>query len=159
MNDLTITVDDVALKAAFKRAPALVASRLNVWVATTAALAERTAKDKLRSEVSEGASGRTLNSIQNRAVGGTLTREVKPTAKYAYYVHEGRKPGKFPPFGKDSDLSAWARRMDMNPFLVARAIARHGTKGHPFMKEAYDEMHETANASADKMLDEIVREF
>lgn len=40
----------------------------------------------------------------------------------------GRGPGKFPPFAKGTPLAKWADSKGIPPFLVARKIAREGTK-------------------------------
>lgn len=40
----------------------------------------------------------------------------------------GRGPGKFPPFAKGTPLARWAESKGIPPFLVARKIAREGTK-------------------------------
>lgn len=60
---------------------------------------------------------------------------IEPMEKYGAAVEFGRKPGAFPPIGA---LDRWARKRGLNPFLVARAIARKGTKAQPFMKPAFE---------------------
>lgn len=40
----------------------------------------------------------------------------------------GRAPGKFPPFAKGTPLAAWAEQKGIPPFLLARSIAKKGTK-------------------------------
>lgn len=60
---------------------------------------------------------------------GTLTF----TAPYALFVHEGTRPH-WPPI---QALEGWAKRHGFpNAYLVAKAIAMHGTKGTPFLWNA-----------------------
>lgn len=54
---------------------------------------------------------------------------------YAQAVHDGRRPGSFPPM---QAIAAWCARKGINadPFLIARAIAVRGTKPKPFLTDA-----------------------
>lgn len=66
---------------------------------------------------------------------------------YAWYVEFGRKSGKFPPI---DELAQWAyKKFHLHGkdgrkesrsigFLVARAIAKHGTRPHPFFVPAVE---------------------
>lgn len=84
---------------------------------------------------------------------------VKAMAKHAVFVHEGTRPH-FPPMTPNSSLDRWAKSKGIPTFLVARAIARKGTKAQPFRDEAvkYQEanidklakkaLNDTANAIA-----------
>jgi hypothetical protein len=64
-----------------------------------------------------------------------LTGSVVARAPYAFWVHEGRKPGKMPPVAA---LEAWAARHGMPGagFPIARKIAQKGTKPNPFFTRA-----------------------
>ena len=72
-----------------------------------------------------------------REIFSGLRGELVNTKSYARWVHEGRKPGKMPPM---SAISLWARRkrIDVPPFVIARSIARKGTKANPFLKRAME---------------------
>jgi len=76
--------------------------------------------------------GMLRGSIQTKV--RTLQAIVEPRKKYAIFVHEGTRPH-WPPIGA---IEGWARRHGIEPFLVARAIARHGTKARPFMREGLE---------------------
>jgi hypothetical protein len=54
---------------------------------------------------------------------------------YAPAVHDGRAPGSFPPV---QAIAAWAARKSItaDPYILARAIARRGIKGRPFLTDA-----------------------
>ena len=62
---------------------------------------------------------------------------------YAEYVEYGRRAGRFPPVRQ---LSQWARKKlrvkgrqaDSIGFLIARKIARKGTRPQPFFRPAYE---------------------
>lgn len=155
--NIEIDIDNKRLKQAFDRAPRVVTTKLRGWVAESAALSERSAKQHITQDVSRGSSGITRSSIHQITGLNRLSTTVKPTVKYAYWVHEGRKPGKMPPFGEGSSLNRWAKRMGMNPFLVARKIAKSGTKGHPFMEEAYREVKPVSERKAGEVINDIIR--
>lgn len=79
---------------------------------------------------------------------GTLRKSIKTTlrplegavlamAKYAEFVHDGTKPH-MPPTDPGGSLDRWAKKKGIPTFLVARAIARRGTKAQPFFDEAIE---------------------
>lgn len=75
---------------------------------------------------------RLMGSINHKITGGgaNLTGQVGPSVRYAYWVEHGRKAGRAPPVAA---VSGWARRHGVDPFVLARAIGRKGTKAQPFV--------------------------
>lgn len=61
-----------------------------------------------------------------------LWAKIGPNASYARYVHDGTRPH-WPPVAA---IAGWARRQGIEPFLVARAISKRGTKARPWLKNA-----------------------
>lgn len=82
--------------------------------------------------------GGTFSEIHGSGV--SLHGKVAPplaARDYAAVVEEGRRPGKMPPV---SAIAAWVGRklgVGVSPFLVARAIARKGTKGRHMFRDAH----------------------
>lgn len=150
--NLVIDVDTRELRRAFAKAPLVVGTKLNAWIHTTTLRTERSAKQHVPPSVD---TGQLQSSIHSRF--GHLRGEVKPTVKHAIFVHEGRRPGRMPPFQPGTALNSWATRKGMNPFLVARSIGRKGTKKNPYMDEAYQDVKPWANRHANDVLDDIVR--
>lgn len=71
-----------------------------------------------------------------------LSGQLVNTAKYAPFVHFWRRPWwKLPPFDERSSLAKWINRQGISapPFLIARSIAKKGTKANPFLKRALDQ--------------------
>ncbi len=150
--NITIDVDAKALTAALERAPVKVTAGLNTWIYRTAIRTEQQAKFQVPPNVDTGIM---RSSIHTRI--GNLKAVVTPTTKYARFVHEGRKPGgKMPPY-KTGSLNRWATKRGMNPFLVARSIARKGTKPNKFMDKAYKIVKPGAEREANIILTDIVR--
>jgi hypothetical protein len=150
--NVSIEVDTRALRQAMEQAPAKVKLGLNTWIRTTALMTEREAKIDVPPNVDTGQLQSSIHTMF-----GDLTATVKPTAKHAIFVHEGRRPGKMPPFQEGTQLNRWATKKGMNPFLVARCIGRKGTKKNPFMDKAYRTVKPTAEREAQLMLTNIVR--
>jgi hypothetical protein len=73
-----------------------------------------------------------MGSINHQVAGSGLniTGTVGPSLAYGAFVERGRRPGKYPPIAA---ISGWAKRHGISPFLVARAIARRGTRPQPFV--------------------------
>jgi hypothetical protein len=80
--------------------------------------------------------GRLQGSIHHTitGAGANLTGRVGPSVAYGYWVEYGRRAGRQPPIGA---ISGWARRHGANPFVLARAIGRHGTRKQPFVQPAF----------------------
>lgn len=150
--NITLDVDSRELRQAFNAAPLVITTKVNTWIYKTALRTERSAKQHVPPHVD---TGQLQSSIHTRV--GNLRAEVKPTAKHAIFVHEGRRPGRMPPSGPGTSLNSWATRKGMNPFLVAKSIARKGTKPHRFMDDAYKEVKPYAERDAQSLLGEIVR--
>jgi hypothetical protein len=62
--------------------------------------------------------------------GTNLVGRVGPSLAYALFVERGRRPGRYPPIAA---IQGWARRHGIPPFLLARKIARRGTRPQPFV--------------------------
>jgi len=79
--------------------------------------------------------GRLQGSIHHTITGSgaSLTGKVGSSQAYGVFVEKGAR-AHFPPIAA---ISGWARRHGVPPFLVARAIARRGTKAQPFMEPAF----------------------
>lgn len=150
--NLTVTVDARDLQRALAIAPQKVNFHLNKWVYTTTLRTEREAKTLVPPNVD---TGQLQSSINSRF--GNLKGEVSPTSKHAIFVHEGRKPGRMPPFQEGTALNSWARRRGINPFVVARAIGRKGTKKNQFMHKAFASIKPKAEREAQTTLGNIVR--
>ena len=57
-----------------------------------------------------------------------LQATIRNPTPYTLYAATGRGPGKLPPYKSGSPLAAWAVTKGIPAFLVARKIAREGTK-------------------------------
>lgn len=73
------------------------------------------------------------------------------TAPYAVYVHEGTRPH-WPPMDA---ITPWANRHGIPPFLVARSIAKKGTKAQPFFQDSIEESQSDIDRFFREALDEI----
>lgn len=152
--NITVDVDARTLEAAVRRAPVVVLGELNNWVRKTAMRGERRMKEEAQDSVD---TGRLQSSIHSTI--GHLQGSVRPTAKHAPFVHDGRRPGKMPPFREGTSLNSWARRRGIPPFLVARAIARRGTKPNKFVDRTYTAIKPIAEREAKETLSDIVRKI
>lgn len=90
-----------------------------------------------------------------------LKAAIYPTVKYGIYVHEGTRPH-WPPLGEikpGGSIYRWAVKKGIPPFLVARAIARHGTKAQPWMKQVTDKYKDEVNAIFEEALQRIAEKL
>ena len=88
---------------------------------------------KRRSEVDTGRT-RASHTHEIDAIVVPLWARIGPNTKYARPLHDGSRPH-FPPVAA---IEAWARRHGMagRGYAIARAIARRGTKGRPWLRDA-----------------------
>lgn len=114
------------LQAGAAAAPATLLSETRTALLAGSLLVEGTARSLAPKDT-----GRLGGSITHQISG--LTSRIGPSVSYGLYVEKGRRPGKPPPV---SAIEPWARRRGANPFLVARAIGRRGTKPRPFLVPA-----------------------
>lgn len=114
------------LQAGAAAAPATLLSETRTALTAGSVLVEGTARSLAPKDT-----GRLGGSITHQISG--LTSRIGPSVAYGLYVEKGRRPGKPPPV---SAIEPWARRRGANPFLVARAIGRRGTKPRPFLVPA-----------------------
>lgn len=102
--------------------------------------------------------GRLRGSIVSAFEPDTAT--IAPSVSYGVYVEFGARPH-WPPMAA---LQPWARRHGFPPgspgaFLVARAIARHGTRPQPYMRPATEESIDEIERFADEAAQEIAERW
>lgn len=148
---VSIDIDSKQLEEAFRKAPAKVTAGLSLWIEKTSFKMEREAKIEAANVLD---TGQTQSSISTNIFG--LKGQVKPTTKHAIFAHNGRKPGRMPPFKEGTALARWANKHGIPPFLLARSIGRKGTKGYKFMDKAFKTVKPSAENEARKTLDSIV---
>lgn len=99
--------------------------------------------------------GELRSSIRPKFI-STDTVIVFSDKRYAPAVEFGRKPGgKLPPFGAGTPLEKWVRVKlgpEVSPYLVARSIARKGTKGAKFAHKTYVTMKPQVNSMANAVI-------
>jgi hypothetical protein len=119
------------LQAGLRAAPQALASETRTAMEASLLLVEGTART-----LADKDTGRMAGSITHSIAGSgaNLTGRTGPSVAYGIFREKGRKPGRMPPV---EAVAGWARRHGMNPFLVARAIGRKGSKPRPFMEPAY----------------------
>ena len=71
---------------------------------------------------------------------------------YAVYAEEGTR-AHWPPPGA---LAGWARRHGIPEFLVARSIARKGTKGRWFIRKAFEKWKPIFQSRIDELMKRLV---
>ncbi len=84
-----------------------------------------------------------------------LRGELVNTTDYAIFVAKGTKPH-WPPI---KAITKWANRKGIPPFLVARSIARKGTKANPFFDNAVSLGQAVADDEFQKALDKTIKEL
>lgn len=133
--DISVLVTGLTeLEAGLSAAPAELASAVRQQLTAASLLVEGTARTLAPQDT------RRLAGSINYAIGGSganLTSRIGPSVLYGLYAERGtRGPRRMPPV---EALRGWAARHGVNPYLVARAIARRGTKAHPYMQPALDQ--------------------
>lgn len=121
------------LQAGAAAAPATLASEVRTSMTAGSLLIEGTARSLAGKDT-----GRNAGSITHRisGSGANLTSRIGPSTAYGYFAEKGRRPGKMPPV---SAVEGWARRKGIDPFVLARSIARKGTKGKPYMVPSFQQ--------------------
>lgn len=135
-----------------KLSPEILAEPLKRGLTDLAHLGEREAKKaspidtgRLRSSITTGVDTAFM----------PLWSKVKTDVTYGVYMEMGTRPH-WPPPGA---LAGWARRHGISEFLVARAIARKGTKARKFFGKAKEAVEGKLETIARRILKEIGDKF
>jgi HK97 gp10 family phage protein len=147
---IAISSDDMRrIQEQLNRSPEVISRRLNAYLLNVAIDMQR---DAIKEAPVDTANLQNNINIKREDLRYTIT----PEAQYAIFAHDGRKPGKMPPI---EAVESWANRRGANPYMVARAIGRKGTKGKKFMEIAFDNNKNKAEREGRIMLDRIVAEI
>lgn len=121
------------LQAGIASGPATLATEVRTAMVAGSLLIEGSARSLAPKDT-----GRLGGSITHSISGGgaNLTSRIGPSVAYGIYVEKGRGPGKAPPIGA---IAGWAARHGINPYVLARSIARKGVRPRPYMLPAYQQ--------------------
>lgn len=143
---LEVKIDNLSgvLKLADKY-PAIAEKHVNTAIAGS--LVRVLAAEKM--EAPFGVTGRLRDdwTIQN----GRFTGTLRSNAPYAMAVHDGTRPH----FVSGESLGPWAKKKGLNPYAVAKSIAKKGTKANPFFKRAIEGTEAQINKLFDSALEAI----
>lgn len=81
------------------------------------------------------------NSVSREGTGYLIS--VGPTQPYGAGVEYGQPAGTFV---SAAALAGWAKRKGLNPYVISKAIADHGTKPQPFLGPALDAKQDSVMA-------------
>jgi hypothetical protein len=132
--EITIRIEGLEkLQAGVIAGPSTLAAEVRTAMTAGSLLIEGTARSLAPKDT-----GRLAGSITHAITGGgaNLTSKIGPSVAYGLYAEKGRRPGKMPPIAA---IAPWARRHGIDPFVLARSIARKGTKGKPYMLPAFNQ--------------------
>lgn len=134
MSGITVQIIGLErLQASIAAGPSTLAAEVRTAMTAGSLLIEGTARSLAPKDT-----GRLAGSITHAITGGgaNLTSTIGPSVAYGLYAEKGRRAGKMPPIAA---IAPWARRHGIDPFVLARSIARKGTKGRPYMLPAFNQ--------------------
>lgn len=149
MANVTVTVQGLdKLVALGEKYPAVSEKYINM--AINRSLVRILGEEKQQAPVSTG------NLRDNwRLDMGRFTGTLASNAPYAAAVHEGSAPH-MPPVNA---LTAWAGKHGIDPWVLAKSIAKNGTKANPFLKRAVELQAQNINGEFQTALDSILRDL
>jgi len=149
-NFMTMRVDGMEeLKVAFKKSPQIVKEFIDPAIHKALFNIQAKATPHIPTDRGE---------LRNRqtTIFSTLKGVLENRAPYAMYVHgDGSSARSKPHFPPLEAIRRWADRHGIPPFLVARAIARKGTKLIPFYDMGIKESDAINNAVFASALNKI----
>lgn len=137
------------IQEAFKKAPALVVSELKNAIQRALIILQNSARQYVPKDTSN------LGSQIKTEMTNALSGQVNADTKYALFVHEGSKPH-WPPI---KAITPWANRHNIPPFLVARSIAKKGTKPQPFFDWAKEATENDVSGIFNSAINNIVNKL
>lgn len=151
---MRVKIDDRAFQTALGRAPDTIKQG-------THSMLERAGiqtQGIMRRRVNTGVSGELKKSIRY-TFENFLTVSVYPAAKHAAPHEYGTKPH-WVSVRRGTPLYQWSRMKGINPYAMQRAIAKKGTKPHPYLQrtlsdvdgEVLDDFNRGMNRIIEKIL-------
>jgi len=138
-------------KAALKKSPRI--AKEEIGNAVQKATLEIRGQVKREAPVDDGKLRQNIYS-DVKGLRGTIL-PIRASQKYAICVHEGTKPH-HPPVKEGKGIHKWATKKGLNPYAVAKSIAKKGTKANPFMDRAVNKTKSKVNQFFEKALENIV---
>lgn len=86
---------------------------------------------------------------------GRFTGRLYSLAKYALDVEQGTKPH----FVPVDEIAPWAKKKGLNPWAVAKSIAKKGTKANPFFARAVTNATDGVNTEMQAAMKSITAEL
>lgn len=150
-----IQIDDAKVQRMLSRAPAKIRAAKREILDRGSIMTQ--AEMRINAPVFDGELRRTIRPKWQSAD----TVVIFSDSKYAPAMEFGRKPGgKLPPFSEGTPLAKWVRikmGQGVPAFLVARSIARKGTKGKHFAQKTYVTMKPAINSMADQVIAKTIK--
>lgn len=113
----------------------------------------------LGQEKQQAPQGVTGNLYKNWSIDiGRFQGSLKSNAPYSMAVHNGTRPH-YVPVVEGNDFYRWCQSKGLNPWAVAKTIAKKGTKGNPFLQRSVDMERENINREFKTALDGITKEL
>lgn len=136
MASYDVTIDTSAVQAALaKLAPDQIDKRAHAAMNESLGYLQTAVRDRTPTGATAQLWQSIFTDIRGTTFAGMQGRVASPLS-YAVFAEEGRAPGKFPP---RAPIELWAQRVLGDAslwFIVARAIARRGTKGAHMFRDA-----------------------
>lgn len=130
-----ITIDVSAVKRWAKEVSTQAVDRtqreINLALKNAANLVQR----QEAKEMPRGATGKMASTIRQIVTTESATIGPDPTLDYPLYVHEGTNPH-MPPVDA---ITAWADARGINPWALAKSIAKKGTVPNRFVPRTFDD--------------------
>jgi hypothetical protein len=92
---------------------------------------------------------------RTRAGAETIVKPSSAADKYAIFVEKDTRPH-WPPIAA---ITPWANRHGIEPFLVARAISKHGTKGIHMFENEFNALARRGDRLANDLGIQMIRNF
>lgn len=146
---MRVVINDKQLRQALQVAP----ERVLIGIHTSLTRSAIQTQGYFVRNMPAGASGNLRRSVTFKFL-NRLSVRIEPQAKYADYVETGTKPH-MPPV---SAITPWARIKGLNPWAVARGIAKHGTKAHPYEDKTAIQAERFAINDMSKSLQDVIDE-
>jgi hypothetical protein len=133
MSTMTVTIEDIhdLDKALAAFGEDLVREQIPAAFARFGVSVQREARGVVSVDTGELRKSISVDLFETNRTQGV---EIGPLQPYGEAVERGRPPHVVSP----KALEGWARRRGLNPYAVARSIAKKGTKAHPYLIPSFE---------------------
>jgi hypothetical protein len=102
-------------------------------------------------------------AVHQKTTGSSVVWSIENVnPRFEFFEEDTKAGGKMRPWGPGDDeygVNDWSNRHTANPFLIARHVQMHGTKGKHYLRDVWDENFDDLESTMLGAVDAFMQRF